>query len=256
MKAVGAFLLMLCCLAGSQAWRCSEGPQLVGTVQIDAGQGKVVAISRSYAYFLMANRWYRMSTLRFRHVSSGPAGVWAADTGSRVHKFVGSHFRRAGGLSMQQVDAGGDDLVVGSSSNRGYCLRSTWASAFYGAGSLGWTYQAAFKYISCSPKHGCWGVTTRDWIYHTRSLAPTTCRNAGWRRIAGASKTVEVGTDGNVFVVTRAGAVFQRTGVSLGRPQGVGWTRISMCMGIRSVSYDLRTLWAVTNSGWILRCTH
>ncbi len=74
------------------------------------------------------------------------------------------------GVYMKQVDAGGDDHVVGvTTSSRAYCLRSTYASAFKGGSSLSWSSQSrVMKYISCGPLYGCWGVDTRDQIYFTR----------------------------------------------------------------------------------------
>lgn len=80
------------------AWNCNEAPRLYNALQIDAGQGKVVAIDRNYyMYFLMGSSWYRMSTLRFKHATVGPAGLWAASTGNRVYKYVGGQLRQASG---------------------------------------------------------------------------------------------------------------------------------------------------------------
>lgn len=70
---------------------------------------------------------------------------------------------------MQQVDAGGDDQVVGvSSSYSSYCLKSSLAAAYRG-GSLSWTsLSKTMKYYSCGPLYGCWGVDSRNRVYVTQ----------------------------------------------------------------------------------------
>nr|XP_046235115.1 fish-egg lectin-like [Scatophagus argus] len=254
-----AFLLLLCYLATGCAWRCDEGPRLYNAVQIDAGQGKVIVRdTNGFVYFLLGRSWYRMTTLRFKHSSIGPAGLWATSTANRVYKFVSGNFLLANGLSLQQVDAGGDGQLVGvSTSSQAYCLRNTIASPFSGAGTLSWTaLSRVMKYISCSPDKGCWGIDTSDRIYFTQRMIPNTCQVSGWVLVSGAAIMVEVGTDGNVFVVNKSGQVYQRVGISSRYPQGTSWSLISMCTTIRHVSYDLRTLWVISNSGLILKCTH
>lgn len=61
---------------------------------------------------------------------------------------------------MQQLDAGGDDQVVGVASNvRAYCLTRSRASSFYGVGTLSWSYLSrVLRYYSCGLYYGCWGV--------------------------------------------------------------------------------------------------
>ncbi|XP_073337019.1 fish-egg lectin-like [Pagrus major] len=258
MRAVAAFLLVLCYLAVSDAWRCSEGPRLYNVRQIDAGQGKVIARDTSgYVYFLIGSSWYRMSSVRFRHASLGPAGLWAtSNSGNRVYKYIAGNFVVSSGLSLQQVDAGGNGQVVGVGSSRAYCLRSDLASSYKRSGSLSWTsLSRVMKYISCG-KYGCWGIDTSNRIYFTQTLSPTTCGNSRWSLISGAAVMVEVGTDGSVFVVNSSGQVFQRLGISSRYPQGTTWRIISMCMPVRHVAYDLGTLWVVTTSGLLMKCTH
>lgn len=258
MKAVGAFLLILSCMAVSHAWRCNAGPMLYNIAQIEAGNGQVVATTtHGYGYFLSGNSWYTLTRTRFRHISTGVSGIWATDTSNRVYKFVAGTFKVANGISMQQVDAGGNGQVVGIASNRAYCQRSGTAMVYSGSGSLSWTYlRISMKYISCGVLYGCWGVDTSDRIYFSQRVTPSTCSFSGWSQISGSAKMVEVGTDGTVFIVNRAGAVFQRVGISSRRPSGTSWRQVSMCMPIRSLSYDLRTLWVVTTSNLILKCTH
>ncbi|XP_069556283.1 fish-egg lectin-like [Brachyistius frenatus] len=255
-----AYFLVLCCLAVSHAWTCNEGPRLNYIVQIDAGQGKVVARDISnYAYFLVGSSWSRLGYHKFKHVSVGPAGLWAADTSNRVNKFISGNFRPTTGVTMKQVDAGGNGQIVGvaSSSYHAYCLRSSLALAYKGTGSLSWYSLSNFmKYISCGPLYGCWGIHSNSRIYHTQKLTPTTCGNARWKLIQGAAVMIEVATDGTVFVLNSAGQVFQRTGISAKQPAGTRWSNIPMCMPVRSLSYDLGTLWVVTRSRLLLKCTH
>uniref|UniRef100_A0A665VE13 Fish-egg lectin-like n=1 Tax=Echeneis naucrates TaxID=173247 RepID=A0A665VE13_ECHNA len=256
-----SLLLVLCYLAGSQAWRCSEAPRLSNTIQIDAGLGKVVAVTKyNRAYFLTGGRWYSLGTTGLRHVSVGPAGMWATGTSNRLYKYIAGKFQVASGLSLQQVDAGGDGQVVGIQSGNllARCLRDSSALAYKGVGSLYWTsLSRTMRYYSCSPNNGCWGVDSSYRVYFTQRITPSSCGTSGWVNVPGHTMTmIEVSTDGSVFGVNRTGQVYQRLGISRSRPQGTAWRLVSMCMSIRHVSYDLGQLWAVTTSGLIMQCTH
>ncbi|KAM7366879.1 hypothetical protein PAMP_014817 [Pampus punctatissimus] len=213
MKAVAVFLLVLCYLAVSHAWNCKVAPRLYNVKQVDAGQGKVVARdSNYYVYFLSGSSWYRLGSLRLKHVSVGPAGMWGTDTSNKVYKYIAGNFVGATGLSMQQVDAGGDGQVVGvSSSQSSYCLRSSLALAYKGVGSLSWnSLSRTMRYYSCGPLYGCWGVDTSNRVY-TQRITPTSCSGTGWIYVSGISaKMIEVATDGSVFAVATNGQVYQR----------------------------------------------
>ncbi|XP_054480943.1 fish-egg lectin-like [Anoplopoma fimbria] len=256
MKGIAAFLLVLCYLAISDAaWTCTEAPRLYNVQQVDAGQGKVVVRdSNYYTYFLGGYSWYKLSTTRLRHVSVGPAGLWGTGTDNRVYKYVAGQFLPSSGVSMLQVDAGGDDQVVGvTPTSYAYCLRSASALAYSGVGTLSWSYLSRrLRYFSCSPQNGCWGVDTSYRVYY--SVKPSNCGHSGWRVLNGRLKMVEVGTDGRVFGVNTAGQVFERAGISSRIPYGTSWVTVPMCMSIRHVSYDLRKLWVVTNSGLVMHC--
>ncbi|KAM7366880.1 hypothetical protein PAMP_014818 [Pampus punctatissimus] len=260
MKAVAVFLLVLCYLAVSHAWTCRDAPRLYNVKQVDAGQGKVVARdSNYYVYFLSGSSWYRLGSLRLKHVSVGPAGIWGTDTSNKVYKYIAGNFVGATGLSMQQVDAGGDGQVVGvSSSQSSYCLRSSLALAYKGVGSLSWnSLSRTMRYYSCGPLYGCWGVDTRSQVYVTQRITATSCGTTGWTQVPGLTmRMVEVGTDGNVFGVAANSSVYQRVGISHVHPQGTGWVSVSMCMPITHLSYDLGQLWVVTNSGLLLQCSN
>ncbi|XP_036977925.1 fish-egg lectin-like [Acanthopagrus latus] len=258
MRAVAAFLLVLCYLAVTHAWRCNEGPRLYNVRQIDAGQGKVIARDTyGYVYFLIGSSWHRMSTIRFNHASIGPAGLWATgSSGDKIYKYIAGNFVISSGL-LRQLDAGGNGQVVGvSSSSASWCLRSDLASSYKGSGSVSWSnLSRVLKYISCG-KYGCWGTDTSHRIYFSQTLSPTTCGNSRWSQISGSAAMAEVGTDGSVFVVNKSGQLYQRLGISSRSPQGTTWTPISMCMPLRHVSYDLGNLWVVTTSGLLMKCTH
>ncbi|KAE8281740.1 Fish-egg lectin [Larimichthys crocea] len=259
MRAVAVLLLVMCHLAVSHAWKCRAAPQLPTIMQIDAGQGKVVARDASYSvYMLCGTTWFKLGSPRLKHVTVGPGGIWGADTSNRVYKYVNGQFQVAGGLYMQQVDAGGDGQIVGATYNYyGYCLRSYLAAAFTGAGSLSWSYSSIrLRYYSCGPLYGCWAIDTSFRIWFTKKMVPTSCGISRWTHIGGSAKMVEVGTDGTVFVVNRGGNVFQRTGITSGRPQGTRWTHIKMCLPIHHLSYDQRRLWVVTKGGIVMQCTH
>nr|XP_033488177.1 fish-egg lectin-like [Epinephelus lanceolatus] len=195
-------------------WNCDEGPRLYNARQLDAGQGKVVALDRNnYPYFLIGSSWQRLSSVRFRHLSVGPAGLWGSSTSNIVYKYVAGNFVQSRGTSMKQVDAGGDDQLVGvTTSNQAYCLRCSSALTYSGVGSLGWNYLSRrLKYYTCSPKNGCWGVDTSNRVYFTRTLNSVNCGASGWTQVAGQRMSmVEVGTDGRVFGLTPGGDVYQR----------------------------------------------
>ena len=75
------------------------------------------------------------------------------------------------GLSMYQVDAGGDGQIVGvgSGSYNTYCLKEKTALGYCRRGPLSWTYLSRkMKYYSCGPKWGCWGIDKRYRIWVTK----------------------------------------------------------------------------------------
>ncbi|KAK9525424.1 hypothetical protein VZT92_016135 [Zoarces viviparus] len=259
MKGVVAFLLVLCYLAISvAAWTCTEAPRLYNVQQIDAGLGKVIARDQNYPYFLSGSSWYRLSTIRLKHVSVGPAGIWGVGSNNLVYKYIAGNFQQSRGLSMLQVDAGGNDQVVGVNNGWGaYCLRSASALAYSRPGSLSWTYLSrSMKYFSCSPHNGCWGVDRSYRVYYAQ-VNPSTCSSSAWRIVSGRSlQMIEVGTDGKVFGVSTTGQVVQRAGISSRYPYGTSWVTIPMCMRMRHVSYDQGKLWVVSQSGFIMQCTH
>uniref|UniRef100_A0A672G7R4 Fish-egg lectin-like n=1 Tax=Salarias fasciatus TaxID=181472 RepID=A0A672G7R4_SALFA len=237
-----AFLSLLACVFLSTGWACDLGPQHSGATQIDAGQGQVVMRNdKSEVFVLSGSTWIRLGSVPIKHVSVGPAGIWGVDNNVFFHVFSGQ--------SLHQVDAGGQDQIVGvTSSSTVHCLSSTVASGFKQGDSLSWTtFPGALMYISCS-SHGCWGVNSGKEIYFTVNSP------IAWTRVTGETSMVEVGTDGTVFVV-RNGHIYQRTGISADVPHGTGWYHIPMSKTVKHASYDLGNLWLVLNGGVIMKCT-
>ncbi|XP_030005904.1 fish-egg lectin-like [Sphaeramia orbicularis] len=260
MKAVATFLLVICCIAISHAWSCKEAPRLYNVEQIDAGNGMVVGRDRyNRGYFLARNSWYSLGSTYFKHLTVGPAGLWGVSTTSKVYKYIAGNFVQANGITMHQVDAGGNGQLaaVSSSLSATYCLRSSYAQRFKATSTLSWSsLSIRMKYISCN-QYGCWGIDSSSRLYF-RQVSPTTCSGGSWRQIShvGTPKIIETGSDGTVFLLTTSGKVYQRNGVSSGCPYGTSWSTVSMCMPISHLSYDLGNLWVVTNAKFLLQCTH
>ncbi|CAB1425931.1 unnamed protein product [Pleuronectes platessa] len=158
--------------AYNSAWRCSQAPRLYNAKQVDSGMRMVVATDiHKWPHFLSGRSWCRLGTFALKHVSDGSSGTWGTDAANRVHELVAGNFRPVNGLTMQQVDAGGDGQVVGvrPSNYRIYCMREVNAVSYTGVGSGSWTNIAGtLKYLSCGPLYGCWGVHQNSQVYDSR----------------------------------------------------------------------------------------
>ncbi|XP_043964111.1 fish-egg lectin-like [Gambusia affinis] len=235
-------------------WTCSAAPQQFPAAQIDAGQGMVVMTDiKSNVFLLSGSGWSKLGSVPLKHVSVGPAGIWGVNQQNKVYKFVASDFVPIRGLELKQVDAGGQGQVVGVASNDNiHCLNANRASSTKEL--MNWsTISDLLMYFSCAPT-GCWGVNSEEWIYFTQ--ISNSCHQPGsWDHIDGEAVNVEVGSDGNVFVVNRYGLLYERTGISGQVPKGTGWRIIEMSVKIRQASYDLGYLWVVTETGFIVKCT-
>ncbi|XP_059905568.1 fish-egg lectin-like [Gadus macrocephalus] len=260
MTAVVCFVLLLSLVAGSHAWRCVEGPTLNRAIQIDASKGQVVA-STAYNqnFFLTGVSWTYLHGQRMKHITTGDTGTWGVTSNNQLYKMIGGNFTRVPGLSLSQVDAGGDGFLVGSTGSRAYCLRTGFARAFKGAGSVSWSALPAYslKYYSCG-LYGCWGVDTIGRVYHTRAVYSTNCGQTGWQVVSSSPKMkmVEAASNGLVFALSTDGKVYLRAGIYASRTQGTAWSNIPMCVAMRHLSYDLGRLWVVSNAGMIMFCMH
>uniref|UniRef100_A0A3B3U101 Fish-egg lectin-like n=1 Tax=Poecilia latipinna TaxID=48699 RepID=A0A3B3U101_9TELE len=225
---------------------------------IDAGQGMVVMTDKnSSAFFLSRSSWSKLGSVSLKHVSVGPAGIWGVDQQNEVYKFVASDFVPTHGLELKQVDAGGQGQVIGvAKSDRIHCLTANKASSIKEI--MHWSTSSVTDlliYISCAPT-GCWGVNAQQSIFFTVNL----CLQALAATLViiftnVLAVNVEVGSDGNVFVVNRLGLLYERTGISDHVPQGTDWKKIEMSVKIKHASYDLGYLWLVTEEGFIVKCT-
>uniref|UniRef100_A0A8C5B611 Fish-egg lectin-like n=1 Tax=Gadus morhua TaxID=8049 RepID=A0A8C5B611_GADMO len=262
MTALVCFVLLLSLVSGSHAWRCQEGPTLNRATQIDASKGQVFASNvYNQNFFLNGVYWtYLHGPQRMKHITTGDTGTWGVSTKNQLYKMIGGNFTRVPGLSLSQVDAGGDGLLVGSTGSRAYCLRTAYARAFKGAGSVSWSALPAYslKYYSCG-LYGCWGVDTIGRVFHTRSVNPNSCSQTGWQVVSSGSlkmKMVEAASNGLVFGLSTDGKVYLRAGVNAGRTHGTFWSNIPMGVAMRHLSYDLGRLWVVSNAGNIMFCMH
>ncbi|CAB1347418.1 unnamed protein product [Coregonus sp. 'balchen'] len=171
-------------------------------MQIDAGLGQVVATDTSQIpYYLVGDEWIRLPG-SLKHITVGPAGIWGVNKGDSIYKYVA-------GL-LKQVDAGGNQFIVGANMNdTPYCLTSSATVGYKGPGSpIPWTgLPGAVKYYSCGP-FGCWAVNKNDDIY-LMSLNQD-CQDKGWSHIGGKLSMIEVATDGSVFGVNSVGDVYTR----------------------------------------------
>ncbi|KAM6945381.1 fish-egg lectin-like [Aplochiton taeniatus] len=252
-------LLLLGHVTSTQAWTCQVAPKSSYSFnQIDAGLGQVYAVDRARRVFqLINNRWTYVAFPNVVHMSVGPAGTWGADYRSRVYKVVAGNWTFVPGLSLKQVDAGGNQFAVGAYSSTAYCLRSSYTRDFKGVGSTSWTKMpGSLKYQSCGP-FGCWGVNTRNQVYMTRAVNSATCSSSSCQYVSGVYLTmIEVSTDGKVFGVSTSGKVYQRYGVSASNPAGSRWVYISICFNAKHVTYDLGRLWVLTTGAIAMVCKH
>ncbi|CAB1347417.1 unnamed protein product [Coregonus sp. 'balchen'] len=216
-------------------------------MQIDAGLGQVVATDTSQIpFYLVGDKWIRLPG-SLKHITIGPAGIWGVNKGDSIYKYVA-------GL-LKQVDAGGNQFIVGANMNdTPYCLTSSATVGYKGPGSsLPWTgLPGAVKYYSCGP-FGCWAVNKNDDIY-IMSLNQD-CQNKGWSHIDGKLSMIEVATDGSVFGVNSVGDVYTRDGITAIKPEGTGWSNVPMSLRMKHVTYDLGHLWVVSKSAVTTVCT-
>ncbi|KAM4712378.1 LOW QUALITY PROTEIN: fish-egg lectin-like [Anableps anableps] len=239
-----------------KAWTCTTPAQQFPVAQLDAGQGMVVMTDQNSNVFYLSGSWSKLGSVPLKHVSVGPAGIWGVDRHDKVYKFTAGDFFPTCGLELNLLNAGGEGQVVGvARSDSIHCLNAVSASSIKEEGVLNWnTLQGELMYFSCAPT-GCWGVNSYQQIYFTK-VSPNSCIMNGWNKLDGIAVHVEVGSDGNVFVVNPSGKVYERTGISKKVPQGTGWSQIEFCVPIKHTSYDLGRLWLLTEGGVILECTN
>ncbi|KAM4711721.1 LOW QUALITY PROTEIN: fish-egg lectin-like [Anableps anableps] len=224
MEALAAFLVLVNHFTSCHGWTCTAAPR-----QFAVGQGMAVKTDKNSVFSLSGSSRSKSGSVPLKHVSVGPAGIWV-DHDDRVYKFAADDFFPTFGQES--------DII--------YCLVASSASSIK-ENNLNWnTLAGRLMYISCP--YGCWGVDSAQHIFFTK-VSPNTCGFSGWIRIDGAAVNVEVGSDGNVFVVNQPGNVFERTGISEKVPQGTSWKHIEFSVSMKHASCDLGRLWLVTQGG-------
>ncbi|KAL0979013.1 hypothetical protein UPYG_G00179310 [Umbra pygmaea] len=255
MNAAASVFVVSAVLVAIHAWDCQKVRKVKKLQQIDAGQGQVVATdTSSIPYSLRGSKWSRLPG-SLKHITVGPAGTWGVNKEDAIYKYVAGDWVLAEGR-LKQVDAGGDQFIVGANrQDKPFCLRSSATVGYKGPGSpLPWTeLPGSVKYYSCGP-FGCWAVNKADSIFFM-NLKPD-CKNNGWNGLDGKLSMIEVATDGGVYGVNSAGALYTRDGVNSDKPWGTGWTHIPMKMPLKHVTYDLGRLWAISKTGDTYMCTH
>ncbi|XP_034019227.1 fish-egg lectin-like isoform X1 [Thalassophryne amazonica] len=259
MKAA-VFLLMLCYVGRITAFKCEEVPHLDDIVQIDAGQGLVVATTKENDVFMLSgDRWTSLGKTKLKHVTVGSVGIWGVDANNYLYRYVADEFQQPKNAQiLAQVDAGADRGIVGVS-EKAFCLKSSDAQSFSGGTDLDFdplSTDNSMVYVSCGGD-GCWGVTKCNTVQFTQTLTTSNCTDSGWEEVPkGPQLTmIEVSESGRVFALDTAGSIFERTGISTRNPKGEKWTEISMCFVANHVTFDLKHLWVATKSGFVLNCT-
>ncbi|XP_026087829.1 fish-egg lectin-like [Carassius auratus] len=236
------------------AYNCEVIP---GTLkQIDAGLGVVGGVNDDNEVFLFLGTRFERIGSSLKHFTVGPAGELGANSTNNVFKFTDGSFKQIPGIQLKQVDAGGDQIIVGVSPvDDVFCLNKD-ANNVMPSGDAPWVQLTGkLKYYSCGP-NSCWGVNAAGNIVIRRSVTGANCGGSGaFEAVAGALSMVEVASDGNVFGVDLQGNLLQRAGITISNPPGSSWGLISICPnGHKHVTSDLGRLYVICSDGSIRRC--
>ncbi|RXN10987.1 fish-egg lectin-like protein [Labeo rohita] len=179
--------------------------------QIDAGLGIVGGVNDENEVFLFLGTRFEKINSSLKHFTVGPAGQLGADSLNNVFKFADGSFQPIPGIQLKQVDAGGDQIIVGVSPiDDVFCLNKD-ANNVRPSGDAPWVQLAGkLKYYSCGP-YSCWGVNAAGNIVIRRSVTGASCGGLGaFEAVAGSLSMVEVSSDGNIFGVDAQGNLLQR----------------------------------------------
>ncbi|XP_048013413.1 fish-egg lectin-like [Megalobrama amblycephala] len=236
------------------AWNCEVIP---GTLkQIDAGLGIVGGVNNDNEVFLFLGTSFERIGLSAKHFTVGPAGELGANSSNNVVKFVDGSFKLIPGIQFKQVDAGGDQIIVGVSPvDDVFCLNKD-NNNVGPSSDAPWVQLAGkLKYYSCGP-YSCWGVNSAGNVLIRRFVTGAACGGSNvFEAVTGALSMVEVATDGNVFGIDPQGNLLQRVGVSISNPFGSSWTVIYICPnGHKHVTFDLGWLYVICSDGSVRRC--
>ncbi|KAJ8251246.1 hypothetical protein GJAV_G00218920 [Gymnothorax javanicus] len=207
--------------------------------QVDAGQGKVYGIGLDYVPKRLVSRCWSPLDGYMKHITVGPAGVWATDLKNNFYELEEDTWKQVPG-KLAQVDAGGTGFLAGVKD----CHLAFCADVVESSADFGWTLiPGKLRYYSCGPQ-SCWGVGEAGEVYVRTGVRSDDCVG---KTVTVDSKVcmtkVEVGSDGSVFALSSAGVPYERIGISDCNPQGTGWVRLRGVEPIRSLSYDRYTLW-------------
>ncbi|XP_064171176.1 fish-egg lectin-like isoform X2 [Anguilla rostrata] len=218
--------------------------------QVEAGQGKVYGIGLDNVPKRLVGRCWSPLDGHMKHISVGPAGVWATDLKRNLYTLQEDTWKQVPG-TLEQVDAGGSGFLTGVKE----CHLAFCADIVPGAATLSWTLiPGKLGYYSCGPE-ACWGVGEAGEVYVRTGAQRGDCvgKTATTDSRARMAK-VEVGSDGSVFALSTTGVPYERVGISSSAPQGTGWVRLRGVEPIHSLSYDRYTLWLLNYHGELRRC--
>ncbi|XP_056311008.1 fish-egg lectin-like [Danio aesculapii] len=253
MKACQYVLLFNCLFLYALALECEVIPG--NLKQIDAGIGILGGVNDDNELFLFLGNHFRKINATMKHFTVGPAGELGVNLSNTVLKFQSGQFSSIP-VNFKQVDAGGDQIVVGVTPlNDVFCLNKD-ANNVGPSGNFPWVQLSGkLKYYSCGP-YSCWGVNSAGNTVIRRSITGASCGGSGiFELIGGSLSMIEVATDGNVFGIDLQGNLLQRTGVSASNPIGSGWLGYLVCPdGHKHVTYDLGRLYVICSDGSIRRC--
>ncbi|XP_070296261.1 fish-egg lectin-like [Salvelinus sp. IW2-2015] len=166
-------------------------------------------------------------------ITVGPAGIWGVNKADSIYKYG-----PVTGCKLP-LDAGGAQFIVGANmDDTPFCLTRSATVGYKGPGSP-------------PSRTGLPGAVK----YYSVDLWVLGRQNKGWSHIDGKLSMIEVATDGSVFGVNYAGSVFTRDGITASKPEGTGWSNITMYMPMKHETYDLGRLWVVSKSGVTMVCT-
>ncbi|KAL1275914.1 hypothetical protein QQF64_035537, partial [Cirrhinus molitorella] len=177
--------------------------------QIDAGVGIVGGVNDDNEVFLLLGNEFRRINVTMKHFTVGPAGELAVNLSNSVFKFQSGQFSSIP-VTFKQVDAGGDQIIVGVTPlDDIFCLLKD-ANNVGSASNFPWVQLAGkLMYYSCGP-YSCWGVNAAGNIVIRRGVTGASCVGVGaFDILSGSMSMVEVATDGNVFAVDIQGALLQ-----------------------------------------------
>ncbi|KAM5132533.1 fish-egg lectin-like [Mantella aurantiaca] len=221
--------------------------------QIDAGVGEVYGVDDDDNVYHWEDYNWKQIPGKLTHVSVGPAGVWGVNRENILFKMHDGIWMRVAAGLLKQVDAGGDNFVVGvNAQDNVYCLGES--DTISGSSNVCFTQlDGTLSYYSCGPG-ACWGVNSANNIYYRDYVTSTLCQGTQWDRIEGSLEMLEVGTDGLVFGVDSDGRVSRREGIDPEYPTGITWVGMAFSETFRHLSYDNGSLWLISTDNDIYLC--